>query len=79
MVFQHTLLAVFLCTLSLLDVEDVSLARVNCGDWTEVCTNQNASQIPTVTLFSPGERPRRYNGMLGTESLHSFIRLGAVG
>ncbi|KAK6481504.1 thioredoxin domain-containing protein 16-like [Huso huso] len=60
------------------DVADVSLALVNCDDWTEVCTNQNASQIPTVMLFNPGERPRRYNGMLGTESLHSFIRLSRM-
>ncbi|XP_006632551.3 thioredoxin domain-containing protein 16 isoform X1 [Lepisosteus oculatus] len=58
------------------DVTGVQLARVDCGEWTDVCSNQNVSHFPTVKLFHPSELPQLYRGMLGTESLYRFIMLG---
>uniref|UniRef100_A0A8C4SPG9 Thioredoxin domain containing 16 n=1 Tax=Erpetoichthys calabaricus TaxID=27687 RepID=A0A8C4SPG9_ERPCA len=57
---------------------DVTLACVNCADWTEVCMSQNTTQFPVVILYSSSEMPQQYFGMLGTESLHRFIRLRRI-
>uniref|UniRef100_A0A8C4SQ65 Thioredoxin domain containing 16 n=1 Tax=Erpetoichthys calabaricus TaxID=27687 RepID=A0A8C4SQ65_ERPCA len=60
------------------DATDVTLACVNCADWTEVCMSQNTTQFPVVILYSSSEMPQQYFGMLGTESLHRFIRLRRI-
>ncbi|MBN3298842.1 TXD16 protein, partial [Amia calva] len=60
------------------DLPDVKLARVDCGEWTDLCTSQNISRFPTIKMFRPGEEPQLYRGMLGTESLHRFIMLSRV-
>ncbi|XP_069773123.1 thioredoxin domain-containing protein 16 isoform X3 [Narcine bancroftii] len=57
----------------LADLKDLLLARVNCGDWPDVCSTENATQLPVVKMYSPGEKPLFYSGMLGVQSLLKFI------
>uniref|UniRef100_A0A4W3IXP1 Thioredoxin domain containing 16 n=1 Tax=Callorhinchus milii TaxID=7868 RepID=A0A4W3IXP1_CALMI len=54
---------------------ELFLALVNCGDWPDVCSKQNVIQFPTIKMYSQGDNPLLYNGMLGTESLLKFIML----
>ncbi|KAG2457797.1 TXD16 protein, partial [Polypterus senegalus] len=68
----------FETALLLRDATDVTLACINCADWTEVCMSQNATQFPVVILYSFSEMPQQYCGMLGTESLYRFIRLRRI-
>uniref|UniRef100_A0A8C4SUY1 Thioredoxin domain containing 16 n=1 Tax=Erpetoichthys calabaricus TaxID=27687 RepID=A0A8C4SUY1_ERPCA len=68
----------FFFFLAFTDATDVTLACVNCADWTEVCMSQNTTQFPVVILYSSSEMPQQYFGMLGTESLHRFIRLRRI-
>ncbi|XP_058254828.1 thioredoxin domain-containing protein 16 isoform X1 [Hemibagrus wyckioides] len=56
-------------------VSDVTLASVDCGEWTCVCREQNVSTFPSVLLFHLGEDAQYYRGMMGTESLYRFILL----
>ncbi|XP_046711298.1 thioredoxin domain-containing protein 16 isoform X2 [Silurus meridionalis] len=57
------------------DVSDITLASVDCGEWTCVCHDQNVSSFPLVLLFRLGVDTQSYRGMLGTESLYRFILL----
>ncbi|XP_076833848.1 thioredoxin domain-containing protein 16 isoform X4 [Brachyhypopomus gauderio] len=56
-------------------VSGVKLASVNCGEWTDVCADQNISSFPSVLLYQAGEAAQPYRGMLGAESLHTFLLL----
>ncbi|XP_060736419.1 thioredoxin domain-containing protein 16 isoform X1 [Tachysurus vachellii] len=56
-------------------VSDVTLASVDCGEWTCVCREQNVSSFPSVLLFRLGEDAQFYRGMMGMESLYKFILL----
>ncbi|XP_053538942.1 thioredoxin domain-containing protein 16 isoform X3 [Ictalurus punctatus] len=56
-------------------VNDVTLASIDCGEWTCVCRDQNVSSFPSVLLFRLGDDTRSYRGMMGTESLYRFILL----
>lgn len=51
------------------------LTRVNCADWSHVCTEQNVTEFPVVKMYKGGENPVSYAGMLGTEDLLKFIQL----
>lgn len=51
------------------------LARVNCADWSHVCTKQNVTEFPVVKMYKEGQNPVSYTGMLGTEELLKFIQL----
>uniref|UniRef100_UPI00398EABB4 thioredoxin domain-containing protein 16 n=1 Tax=Pristiophorus japonicus TaxID=55135 RepID=UPI00398EABB4 len=62
----------------LADMKDLVLARVNCGDWTDVCSKENVTQFPAVKIYIQGENPLLYTGMLGTQSLLKFIILSKV-
>ncbi|XP_069773122.1 thioredoxin domain-containing protein 16 isoform X2 [Narcine bancroftii] len=62
----------------LADLKDLLLARVNCGDWPDVCSTENATQLPVVKMYSPGEKPLFYSGMLGVQSLLKFIMLTRI-
>ncbi|XP_044520653.1 thioredoxin domain-containing protein 16 [Gracilinanus agilis] len=53
-------------------------ARVNCGDWSNVCTKQNIIEYPVVKIYKEGEKPVIYTGMLETEYLLKFIRLNRI-
>ncbi|XP_049753761.1 thioredoxin domain-containing protein 16 [Elephas maximus indicus] len=54
------------------------LSRVNCGDWSDLCTKQNVTEFPFVKMYKKGENPVSYAGMLGTEDLLKFIHLNRI-
>ncbi|XP_014415412.1 thioredoxin domain-containing protein 16 [Camelus ferus] len=54
------------------------LTRVNCADWSYVCTKQNVTDFPVVKMYKEGENPVSYAGMLGTEELLKFIQLNRI-
>uniref|UniRef100_A0A8C6E3P1 Thioredoxin domain containing 16 n=1 Tax=Moschus moschiferus TaxID=68415 RepID=A0A8C6E3P1_MOSMO len=54
------------------------LARVNCADWSHVCTKQNVTEFPVVKMYKEGQNPVSYTGMLGTEDLLKFIQLNRI-
>ncbi|KAF4102026.1 thioredoxin domain-containing protein 16 isoform X2 [Onychostoma macrolepis] len=56
----------------------VKLAAVNCGEWTDICSDQNVTSFPTVLIYRPMAAAQLYRGMLGTKSLHRFILLSLV-
>ncbi|XP_072283961.1 thioredoxin domain-containing protein 16 [Pyxicephalus adspersus] len=57
------------------DLLDVSLARVNCADWTDVCSKENITIIPVIKIYQPGQEPFLYTGMMGTDELFNFLML----
>ncbi|XP_050988530.1 thioredoxin domain-containing protein 16 isoform X1 [Labeo rohita] len=56
----------------------VHLAAVNCGEYTDICSDQNVTSFPTVLIYQPMSAAQLYRGMLGTKSLHRFILLSLV-
>ncbi|XP_016347887.1 thioredoxin domain-containing protein 16 isoform X1 [Sinocyclocheilus anshuiensis] len=56
----------------------VKLAAVNCGEWTDICSDHNVTSFPTVLIYRPMAAAQLYKGMLGTKSLHRFILLSLV-
>ncbi|XP_037359239.1 thioredoxin domain-containing protein 16 isoform X1 [Talpa occidentalis] len=54
------------------------LTRVNCADWSDVCTKQNVTEFPVVKIYKEGKKPVSYAGMLGTEELLKFIHLNRI-
>ncbi|EHB10203.1 Thioredoxin domain-containing protein 16 [Heterocephalus glaber] len=54
------------------------LTRINCADWSGVCTKQNVTEFPAVKMYKKGENPVSYAGMLGTEDLLKFIQLNRI-
>ncbi|XP_073466064.1 thioredoxin domain-containing protein 16 isoform X1 [Aquarana catesbeiana] len=57
------------------DMLDVSLARVNCADWTDVCSKENITIIPVIKIYQTGQEPFTYTGMMGTDELANFLML----
>ncbi|XP_018413871.1 PREDICTED: thioredoxin domain-containing protein 16 [Nanorana parkeri] len=57
------------------DLLDVSLARVNCADWTDVCSKENITTVPVIRIYQAGQEPFLYTGMMGTDELASFLML----
>ncbi|KAJ8341122.1 hypothetical protein SKAU_G00334130 [Synaphobranchus kaupii] len=60
------------------DIPDVHVACVDCGEWTDVCSSEQISGFPTVRLYRPGDPPLPYRGMLGAESLSTFVMLARI-
>lgn len=58
-----------------LDTPTMLLTRVNCADWSGVCTKHNVTEFPVVKMYKEGGNPVSYAGMLGTEDLLKFIQL----
>ncbi|XP_008837797.1 thioredoxin domain-containing protein 16 [Nannospalax galili] len=54
------------------------LTRINCADWSDVCTKQNVTALPAVKMYKAGESPVSYAGMLGTKELLKFIQLNRI-
>ncbi|XP_040267084.1 thioredoxin domain-containing protein 16 isoform X4 [Bufo bufo] len=54
---------------------EVSLAAVNCADWTVVCTEEKITQFPSVRIYQAGQEPVLYQGMMGTDELARFLIL----
>ncbi|KAK9959570.1 hypothetical protein ABG768_009686 [Culter alburnus] len=59
-------------------VSGVELAAVDCGEWTDICGDQNVTSFPTVMIYRPMTAAQPYRGMLGTKSLYRFILLSLV-
>ncbi|XP_057579900.1 thioredoxin domain-containing protein 16 isoform X2 [Hippopotamus amphibius kiboko] len=64
--------------IKLKDTSTMLLTRVNCADWSHVCTKQNVTEFPVVKMYKEGENPVSYAGMLGTEDLLKFIQLNRI-
>ncbi|OCT68364.1 thioredoxin domain-containing protein 16 [Xenopus laevis] len=60
------------------DKLDMTLTRVNCADWPNICSEQNVSNIPVVKIYHMGKDPLEYTGMLGAEELFRFSMLAKV-
>ncbi|XP_685017.4 thioredoxin domain-containing protein 16 [Danio rerio] len=61
------------------DVNGVELAAVDCGEWTDICRDQNITSFPTVLIYCPkAAAAQPYRGMMGTKSLQRFILLSLV-
>lgn len=56
----------------------ILLTRINCADWSDVCTKQNVTAFPMVKLYKEGESPVSYTGMLGSKDLLTFIQLNKI-
>ncbi|XP_077126132.1 thioredoxin domain-containing protein 16 isoform X2 [Ranitomeya variabilis] len=54
---------------------DVSMATVNCADWTDVCTKEEITSFPSVKIYQAGQRPLLYRGLMGTDELARFLLL----
>ncbi|KAM4014089.1 thioredoxin domain-containing protein 16 isoform 1-T4 [Anomaloglossus baeobatrachus] len=54
---------------------DVSLAAVNCADWTDVCTKEKIPGFPSLKIYQAGQEPFLYKGMMGAEELARFLML----
>ncbi|KAM3918433.1 thioredoxin domain-containing protein 16 isoform 2-T2 [Leptodactylus fuscus] len=54
---------------------DISLATVNCADWTDVCTKEDITIFPSVKIYQSGQKPLLYKGMMGTDELARFLML----
>lgn len=64
--------------IKLKDTPTMLLTRVNCADWSGVCTKHNVTEFPVVKMYKEGGNPVSYAGMLGTEDLLKFIQLNRI-
>ena len=53
----------------------LSISRVNCYDWTDVCSLNNITIYPTLRVFEGGEKSWDYRGPRDTQELYSTFRL----
>ncbi|KAM6945711.1 thioredoxin domain-containing protein 16 [Aplochiton taeniatus] len=60
------------------EINEVEMATVDCGEWTDVCAAQPITWFPTVLVLRPHEPAQLYRGMLGAASLLRFILLSAM-
>ncbi|XP_069117215.1 thioredoxin domain-containing protein 16-like [Argopecten irradians] len=51
------------------------LARVDCHDWTDVCSRENVTIFPTLRIYRNGEKLRNYKGMLDTQNVVNTVKL----
>ncbi|XP_074921909.1 thioredoxin domain-containing protein 16 isoform X2 [Chelonoidis abingdonii] len=64
--------------IALKGTQGISLAKVNCWDWPDVCMKQNVTQFPITKMYEKGARSLTYTGMLGTAELLRFLRLSSI-
>ncbi|KAM4664554.1 thioredoxin domain-containing protein 16 [Discoglossus pictus] len=57
------------------DMLGVYMARVNCADWPDLCSEESVTSIPVVKIYKTEKDPLLYTGMMGTEELFKFIML----
>uniref|UniRef100_A0A8C4N3K7 Thioredoxin domain-containing protein n=1 Tax=Eptatretus burgeri TaxID=7764 RepID=A0A8C4N3K7_EPTBU len=55
--------------------DQVSVWRVDCGDWTDVCSKAGISHFPRILLMAGTQPTLLYHNMLAEESLLSWIKL----
>lgn len=51
------------------------LTRVNCHDWTDVCSKENIMAYPTVRMYRSGKMLKDYNGLLDTKAVVTTVKL----
>ncbi|XP_064650106.1 thioredoxin domain-containing protein 16-like [Lineus longissimus] len=56
-----------------------SFTRVNCFDWTDVCTAQKVAHFPSIRLYQSGREPIIYRGMLDGEAVINFVKVVQMG
>ncbi|KAH0620235.1 hypothetical protein JD844_020302 [Phrynosoma platyrhinos] len=54
---------------------EISLARVNCWDWPQVCAQQNVTQFPALKVWTKERRWLAYSGMWETQAMLRFIEV----
>nr|XP_042697306.1 thioredoxin domain-containing protein 16 isoform X2 [Chrysemys picta bellii] len=64
--------------IALKGTQGISLAKVNCWDWPDVCMKQNVTQFPITKMYEKGAGSLTYTGMLGTAELLRFLRLSSI-
>ncbi|XP_042335797.1 thioredoxin domain-containing protein 16 [Sceloporus undulatus] len=57
---------------------EISLARVNCWDWPQVCAQQNVTQFPALKVFTKEQRWLSYSGMWETQEMLRFIEVSRI-
>lgn len=57
------------------ETDRVSVARVNCYDWTDVCQHQNILLWPTLRVFRDGVHIWDYKGPQDTAAMYSTLKL----
>uniref|UniRef100_UPI00358FE4E2 thioredoxin domain-containing protein 16 n=1 Tax=Myxine glutinosa TaxID=7769 RepID=UPI00358FE4E2 len=55
--------------------EQVSVWRVDCRDWTDVCSKAGISRFPSILLMAGTQPSFPYHNMLAEEALLSWIKL----
>nr|XP_014425604.1 thioredoxin domain-containing protein 16 [Pelodiscus sinensis] len=58
--------------------QGISLAKLNCWDWPDVCLKHNVTHFPVTKLYERGAGAVTYTGMLGTAALLRFLRLSSI-
>ncbi|XP_030071240.1 thioredoxin domain-containing protein 16 [Microcaecilia unicolor] len=64
--------------MKLKETADVLLSRVDCAEWPDACKKQSVTYFPAIKMYSYGENPSLYTGMLGTKDLLRFIMLSRL-
>jgi Thioredoxin len=56
--------------------EHISMAAINCYDWTEVCQKVNVSTYPTLLVYNGmSDQPVQYRGMLSKKAVIGAMKL----
>ena len=53
----------------------LTIARVNCYDWTDVCGLNNITVYPTLRVFDKGQKSWDYRGPKDTQELYSTFKM----
>ena len=53
----------------------VKVTRVNCHDWTDVCSDQKIIMYPTLRIFKGGEMAWDYKGPQDIQEMYSMMKL----
>ncbi|XP_015673267.1 thioredoxin domain-containing protein 16 [Protobothrops mucrosquamatus] len=54
---------------------EISLARVNCWDWPQLCLQENVTQFPAMKMYTREKAWPAYSGMWETKEMRKFIEL----
>jgi len=53
----------------------LTLARVNCFDWTDVCGKQSVTVFPTLRVFQEGKMAWDYSGPQDVQAMYATMKL----
>lgn len=54
---------------------DLTIGRVNCYDWTDVCQKEHIIIYPTLRVYKNGEFAFDYSGPQEIQAMYSTLRL----